>query len=330
MPSPHPQRVPPAGSPLGGDELGGGDGQRDRGLWLPEAGHETGPDARIAALAARQRGVVTYAQLLAAGLTPEGVKGRVRKGVLHRLHRSVYAVGHTALPALGSETAALLAIGGGAALSRPTALGLWRLPGAEDDGAIHVTVPPGVRRRSRAGIVVHKTTDLPRGDVRRVQGLPVTSPERTILDVAPSLSPIEQERLVAEAERRGLVRRASLRRRATGVLADVLDDGPSFTRSEAERRLLALVRAAELPRPDTNAVVAGFEADAVWWEPRVIVEVDGYRDHHDRLRFERDRRRGVAYAQAGFAVIRITWRQLVDRPHTVVAALAVALRARVA
>lgn len=282
-----------------------------------------GADVRVAALAARQHGVVSAAQLLAAGLTRDGIKHRVREGRLHRLHRSVYAVGHTALPPLARETAALLTAGPGDALSRATALTLWRLPAPPDERTVHVTTTG--QRRSRDGITFHRTADLPRQDIRRVQGLAVTSPARTILDTAPQLDPDTLEAVIAAAVRRHLTTRAELDRRATGRVAQALHGGPRFTRSQAEILLLQLVRAARLPLPDTNVKVGDIEPDAVWHEQRVVVEVDGYEFHGDRRSFEEDRARGVKLAAAGYTVVRITWRQLTREPHTVTAALAVAL-----
>ncbi|HWT92027.1 MAG TPA: DUF559 domain-containing protein, partial [Solirubrobacteraceae bacterium] len=224
---------------------------------------------------------------------------------------------------LQHELAALLAAGPGDALSRATALTLWRLPAPPDERTVHVTTTS--QRRSRAGLTFHRTADLPRKDIRRVQGLAVTSPARTILDTAPSLDPDTLEAVIAAAVRRNLTTRAELDRRATGRVAQALHTGPRFTRSDAEILLLKLVRAAKLPLPETNVDVAGIQPDAVWREQRVAVEVDGYEFHGDRRSFEEDRERGVRLTAAGYTVVRITWRQLTQQPHTVTAALAVAL-----
>jgi very-short-patch-repair endonuclease len=89
--------------------------------------------------------------------------------------------------------------------------------------------------------------------------------------------------------------------------------------------MLHLIRAAKLPPPRTNTPVAGFEADFVWPEHKLIVEFDGYQFHGHRQAFERDRRRDQAHVAAGYRVIRVTWRQLEHEPYTVVAAIAMAL-----
>jgi very-short-patch-repair endonuclease len=100
---------------------------------------------------------------------------------------------------------------------------------------------------------------------------------------------------------------------------------PQMTRSEAERRLLTLIERAALPRPRTNTRVGRYEVDALWPETRLIVEVDGFAFHGTRAAFERDRRRDADLTAMGFRVVRVTWRQLVDEPHLVVARLAGAL-----
>jgi very-short-patch-repair endonuclease len=146
------------------------------------------------------------------------------------------------------------------------------------------------------------------------------------------------ERVIAEAEVRRLVRRRDLLdqlernpgRRGTRVLRGVLDldGGPAFTRSNAERRLLRLLRAAELPIPRVNSRVGRYEVDFVWSEQRLVVEFDSFRVHSPRAKFERDRQRDAELAAAGYTVIRVTWRQLVDSPEAVVARIAQALAVR--
>jgi very-short-patch-repair endonuclease len=121
---------------------------------------------------------------------------------------------------------------------------------------------------------------------------------------------------VEEAQVLRLVTRDELRPDLRGT------DEPRFTRSEAERRLVTLVRSARLPVPSTNTRVAGLEVDALWPSHRLIVEVDGFAYHGNRAAFERDRRRDAALTAAGYRVVRVTWRQLTDEPHAVVALLA--------
>ena len=100
---------------------------------------------------------------------------------------------------------------------------------------------------------------------------------------------------------------------------------PALTRSEAEERLLTLIRSAELPAPETNIRIGRHEVDLVWRDQRLIVEVDGFRFHSSRSAFERDRRRDAELGTLGFRVMRVTWRQIVDEPQALIARLATAL-----
>jgi hypothetical protein len=277
----------------------------------------------LAALAARQRRVATRAQLVRIGLTRDTIDHRLRSGRLRALHRGVYLIGHGAPPPGARELAAALACGLDAVLSHQTAAFLWRLLPRGTD-VLHVTVggrAPGLK----PGIRIHCVAHLDARDVRHFGGIPLTAPARTILDLARVVSPRELERVVAESEARRLTRRAELaavtarsgRRPGVAALRSLLnaDDDPALTRSEAEERLLALIRSADLPTPQVNVRVGRHEVDFLWRDPKLIVEVDGFAFHSSRGAFERDRLRDSKLAALGFRVIRVTWPQLVDRPQ---------------
>ncbi len=193
--------------------------------------------------------------------------------------------------------------------------------------------------KSREGIRVHRVASLDQPDRGSKNGIPVTSPARSLLDYAASAMPAELERTVTEAYALKLVTEGQIRdaitrapgRAGVGALRAELrrKGGPRWTRSMAEAKLLALLRQAGLPEPLTNARAAGFEADLLWAEQKLIVEVDGYQFHSHRTAFERDRKRDAAHVLAGYRVIRVTWRQLVDEPLAVVATIARALGATV-
>ena len=289
-------------------------------------------DRLIAALARVQHGVVARAQLLELGLTPKQIKARVRVERLHPLHRGVYLVGHDAAAPGASQIAAVLAAGAAAQISHLSGLQLWRLPGPAPD-LIDVTVPAD-RTLTRPGIRFHRTDALTPRDTRRVERIPVTSPARTLLDVAALLSSTALERALGEAIARRLVRRSDLRdqlernpgRPGTPSLrALVRGATPAWTRSEAEAELLALLRAADLPLPAANQKLGRYEPDLLWREQRVIVEFDSWQWHSSRRAFEADRRRDADLAARGYTVIRVTWRQLATEPHAVVARIAAAL-----
>lgn len=292
-------------------------------------------DRTIAELATAQHGVVSRAQLLAAGISAGAIDTRLRRHRLHAIHRGVYVVGHTALVPLARELAAVLACGTGAALSHRSAASLWQVLEAED-GPIDVTVPRSSRRRP--GLRVHRSRVMRREDLRTVRGIPVTAPARTLLDLAQVARDRELERAIDEAIVRRLTSRAGLAaaverangHRGTGRLRRLLARGeePAFTRSQAEERFLAFVRSAGLPAPEVNVQVAGQLVDFVWRDSRVVVEIDGYRFHSSRAAFERDRLRDAELSASGFRVIRITWRQLCEETFAVVARLAAVLVAR--
>jgi very-short-patch-repair endonuclease len=103
------------------------------------------------------------------------------------------------------------------------------------------------------------------------------------------------------------------------------DAAPPLTRSEAERRFLELVRAAQLPPPEVNVRVGRHEVDFLWREPGVVVEVDGFDFHSSRAAFERDRLRDTELGALGYRVMRVTWRQIVHCPHAMLVRIAQAL-----
>ena len=152
--------------------------------------HEKGAkdDARVAAIAAQQHGVVTFRQLREAGVKRGAIAARVERGALHRVHQGVYAVGHAGLSRGGRYMAAVLALGDGAVLSHASAAVLWGLlPPKKVKGPVHVSLPSSNGRRRRAGIAVHRTRFAP-GDLTRRARIPVTSPNRSLLDIRRSLS----------------------------------------------------------------------------------------------------------------------------------------------
>jgi very-short-patch-repair endonuclease len=300
----------------------------------PKSGSRRGgsADLAIARLAARQHGVVTRQQLLEIGLGSEAIKWRLRIGRLHPIHIGVFAVGHRAITEKGREMAAVLACGPGAALGRTWAATRWGMPIPRRSRRPEVVVPR--RGLERRGIETYAAVLLPR-DIRRLDRIPVTSPPRTIRDLATILDEARLERVVAHALDRDLVRRSQLldqverNRGGRGIaalrrLADA-DRTPSLTASEAEVRLLAAVRDGGLPEPQANAGVGGYKVDLLWREARLIVELDGYEFHSDRAAFETDRLRDAELGDLGYRVIRVTWRQLVGRRDEVVGRIGRAL-----
>jgi hypothetical protein len=291
-------------------------------------------DRAVAARARQQHGVVARSQLLELGMSDRGVAHRVAAGRLHRIHTGVYAVGHTVLGARGRWMAAVLACGPTAVLSHAAAGALWDLRRSET-GTVDVTVPGTGGRQRRPGIRIHRARSLD-GQTTRHDGVPVTTPARTILDLATTLDRRGIERLLDHAENArlgdvipldALARAQAGHRGAAKVLAllNVHEPGTTPTRGELEELFLALCREAGLQRPLVNHFVEGFEADFVFPDQRLLVETDSWRHHRSRDSFERDRRRDAEHAAAGWRILRFTWRQLEHEPRTVAAAVEAAL-----
>jgi very-short-patch-repair endonuclease len=195
--------------------------------------------------------------------------------------------------------AAVLAGGEGAVLSHATAAAVWELRRV-GSGMVHITVPGDPGRKRRRGIKVHRSTTLTARDVTTRDRLPVTTPARTIIDLARTLRGRELEHIVDLADQRGLVDFADLRTANSAALKAVLSNyRRAPTRSELERRFLRLCEDHGVERPETNTRIEDIEVDFVWRDGRLIVEVDGYAYHRSPAAFELDRERDVPAWVAG-------------------------------
>lgn len=288
-------------------------------------------ETRIAQIAAAQNGVVTRGQLLAAGLSASAIQRRTAAGRFSTLHRGVYGT-TSFLPSDARLTAAFLACGAGSVISHRSAAELWEiLPSTT--GEVDVALP-GATHRCLHGIRIHRVRLGPAEATTR-RGIPTTTPARTLVDIAARVDRETLERAVAAAERERLVTRSELtalveRHRGRPGITTVRGlvekiTGPNLTRSEAERRFLSLIRRARLPAPHTNVRVEEFEIDFFWPDHDLAVEVDGYRYHGSRVRFEADRQRATRLASLGIHVVPVTWRQIVDDELVTAVQLAQAL-----
>jgi very-short-patch-repair endonuclease len=291
----------------------------------------------LARLAARQHGVVTRPQLLRLGFSGDQLDYQLRLGRLRPLFRGVYVVGPVT-PPLAREMGAVLACGEDARLSHWSAAKLWKpLPYPAQSGLVHVTVC-GRSRGHRPGIRVHCVRALDRDETTHKHGIPVTTPTRTILDLAAEVGPSELEQLVAKAEKAHLTTRSKLlsllaqypRRPGTPALRALLerDSRPAVTHSRSERRLLALIRKADLPAPEVNFKLERYELDLYWPEHRLAIEVDDFHTHGSPTSFEADRRRDADLATQGIQVMRLTRPRIVDEPERTLALVARALALR--
>lgn len=283
---------------------------------------------------AAQHGVAARAQLPGRGVGPHVIDRLVRTARLIVLRRGLYQIGPLPMER-AAEYSAVLACGPEGRLSHVSAAALRRL--LDNTGTrrpVEVTMPRRRRRRIE-GVRIHRVRDLLPAEVTTVDGIPVTTPARTLLDIVGRLTEREVEQALAKALRLSLVTRQEMdrmldrhpRHRGAPLLRQLLhaEGGPSFTRSEGEEKLLEITRTARLPRPELNVGVLGHEVDFLWRSERVAAEVDGYAFHASARSFASDRQRDAELTAAGYRVLRFTWADLTDGRLTTVVRLAQAL-----
>ncbi len=281
--------------------------------------------AVIAALAAQQHGIVTLAQLLAAGLDHAAIWRRARDGTLHRVHRGVYAVGHQALSREGQWVAAMFAAAG--ALFKLSATELWQL--GRHRSPLIAVVTTSWRRPH--GVAVQRANRLDPRDITRHRGIAVTTVARTLVDLTDVLIAEDLANVIYEAAYRKRfslsATRAAMARANGRHHLDVLQDaialhlsGSAGLRSRLEATFLSLLQAADLAKPLINTRLHGVEVDFHWPALKLVVEIDG--PGHRRPQAKRDdARRSRSLGAAGYTVLRFTEEDLELRPELVVARL---------
>jgi very-short-patch-repair endonuclease len=298
---------------------------RDRGVCrhIPDKLPDR-PDLRVAQAAAGQWGVLSLAELQACGLSRDAVSDRALSGRLHKVHRGVYAVGHTNLPLEGQFLAAVKACGPGAMLSHVSAAALWGFI-AWDHRYPEVTVT-GEWARRHPGLRIHRTTTLHRDDTARHRGIPITSPARTLLDLAARLDhrPLRSATRRAQSLHRVNIRQLVAilarhwRRPGSAKLAGIVVTGPAPTRSELEDAVLDLILRGGLAHPRVNEALwqSGRRVvpDFRWPEQHLVVEADGAAWHDNQLAREDDAERQALLEAHGERVLRVTWDQAIARP----------------
>src|SRR3954452_5278427 len=242
------------------------------------------PDVEVARVAAGQWGVLSLDELFACGLSPKSVLTRVRNGRLHPIHRGVYAVGHAKPPLEGRFLAAVKACGRTAVLSHHSAAALWGfMPWEERHPEVTVL---GTAPQAHPGLRVHRTTRLDLDDTSRHHGIPLTTPARTLLDLAATLDhrPLRAATRRAQSLHRVNVRQLAetlarhRRRQGAARLAEIIATGPAPTKSELEDVVLDLILHGGHVHPDVN-VPYYVEAPRVipdfrWPEQRLVLEAD--------------------------------------------------------
>lgn len=299
------------------------------------AGHEV--ERVLRALGERQQQVANRAQLHAAGLGRGAIAARLLNGRLVLLYRGIYLIDRRRPSPDGLAMAAVLACGPSACLGDLWAAATWgMLDLPRSLRSLPQVLTRGGRKRRRPGIAT-RAVSLSKDETTTCRRIPITTPARTILDLCAVADRRTAEQAMAVAGRRNLVRRPQLERLADrhagrpGVpaLRALLGGGrPAMTRSEAERRMLALIRRARLPEPETNQPLYEYEIDFLWREARLGVEADGYAWHSARDAFNADRARDARLGSLGWLILRFSWDQLVDEPEVVLTRLAQTLARR--
>ena len=280
----------------------------------------------ISVLARRQHGLITTRQLVSLGFRHDAIARRVANGRLHRIHRGVYAVGHTVLVPNAYRHAAVLAFGDSALASHTTAAAIWDIR-PMSSGRHHVTTTADIRSRER--IVVHRRPIHP--DDRAIHdGIPVTSLARTLVDVGDVVKPshvrgafvrAEQLRLIDMTAIDTALTRGGPRQRGPRVLRELLrgyDPRWQQTRSDLELAMLDLVAAHALPEPEVNGWIHDrFMVDFLWREQRVIVETDGAEVHGTATAQRDDARRDHVLTSLGYRVLRVSYDELTRMPDMV-------------
>jgi hypothetical protein len=275
-------------------------------------------DAAIAAVAGKQQGNITRAQLLDLGVGDGGIAWRVSIGRLFRVYRGVYSVGRRPITAQEWASAAVLACGSGAALSHGSAMTLWGY-WRRWDKPYEVTV---VGDRRTKGIRVHRSTTLQRRDVTKQLGIRVTTPAQTALDMSPRLSDKALKRVVNNmlhslwANEDQFAETLARHPRAPGTkrIARLIGLDGTPTRSGWEDEFPIFCQKYGLPAPVMGQPLLGYVADALFVEEKVIVELDSREFHMGAIPFEDDRDRDADMLAHSYVTVRVTEERLDERP----------------
>jgi very-short-patch-repair endonuclease len=273
--------------------------------------------------------VIARSQLLAAGLSHDGIVHRVRTGRLHPVFRGVYVVGRPELSRDGELMASVLAAGPGAWVSHETGAEALRVRRREP-GPIEVSIV-AARRSSRPGLAIHRRERRDPSTVTEVRGIPVSTPAALMIDMALRWPPEHLEAAINQADVVDLLDPEQMRtamdafrgQPGVRVVRDALDAATFLpTDSELERRFLRLVRGAGLPDPRTRRYASGHRVDFVWDELGLVVETDGLRYHRTPFEQRRDLERDQAHRARGLVPVRFTHWQVRRAPQAVLDGLA--------
>jgi very-short-patch-repair endonuclease len=298
-------------------------------------------DRRITRLVAEQHGVFSHEQAKQQGASKNQIRWRIESGRWERVHQSVYRISGSPTSWRQMLLAACLAWGPKALISHRCAAAMWKFPGFEPTKMVEITVPRR-RHRDHTDNVVHWMNVLP-ADATILDAIPVTTPSRTLFDIASVMPQEIVEEALDDAMRRKLtsIRRLhwyiDARRGKSGIrvirtLLEMRGNTSTAPESVLETRVLRALRAAGLPKPalqypihDDHRLVA--VVDFAFPAIRLAIEADGYRWHSGRLRWEHDLGRRNALTSLGWRVMHVTWKDLETRPDHVIRTIDLAARA---
>ena len=287
-----------------------------------------------------QCGVVSWQQLQALGVTQSQVGRRVRSGEWARELPGVWRLSWAERSWMQKAWSVSLWAGEEACLSHGTAARLWDLVEIDVD-TVEVSAPYRLWA-SVSWVVPHKTAFISRQVQRRKSGLAVTSPARTLVDLAAVVDPDTLQRAMESAFRRRIASASEVRRvlrylpqsgrSGTGKARRLLQRGTwsEDAQSELERRALQLFKRHRLPKPHCQyTVLEGNHflgtVDFAWPNAKVIVEAEGFEFHSGREAWDRDIARYNALVSHGWTVLRLTESDLRSRAASFTKALAKAL-----
>lgn len=298
---------------------------------------ERDADHELRIASEQQFGVFTRAHAVAAGFSPDQIRNRLANGRWAPVHQRVFRVAGSPLAWQGQILAACWAGGFRAAASHRSAAALWELPGGRRD-LVEITCPRW-RRGRHDHLVVHETTVMDWLDLTHHDGVPVTTPERTLLDLGAVCSPRVVDMALDAALRRDLVDTRVLRavlgrvgrrgRNGTGVLRRLLDErAPEQRRAEspAETRLVQVLRAHGLPEPELQYEIRDgrrfvARVDAAYPQWRIAIEYESYQEHTGKQALVRDNARRNEIVALGWHPVGATARDLADTGDRLCAAI---------
>jgi hypothetical protein len=302
-------------------------------------------DASIAAVAASQYGAFSRAQARECGLTDRQIRLRIASGRWERLALHTFRIAGTTASWRQRLLAACIAAGPGAAASHRSAAALHRHDGFPP-GIVEITVPHTRRDFRMDGVIVHSSSNWCDEDSALVDGIPVSTPERTLCTLAAVVSEAQVESALDSAERRGQVRRSDVTqvhddvrergRNGVAALARILyrrEELAGIPQSVLERRMLRLLEdhgialpACQVPvrRPDGRMAYLDF----AYRDLGLGIEVDGNIAHATPTQRAADNKRANGVMLRDIRLIRFTYEEVMREPEMVAATVRSHLRSR--